>query len=324
MVASGLLIASYLYLLVRVILHRNSEGRHNAWAIFLFLAVGGTAVAMGCAYVRWLFCLDLPAAAAGILFSIVLMVALPKSVALDRRLLVGLCALLAAGGGGLWEARREGRSCLDEQLALRENARQQEILGLKKAAADSVLAVERVRRDSVVAASWTEVRKIRYEDSFDAKTGEYVQLTVERNSSTGEYRVASPANASDSLIASRPELVRELGSGEERQWRAPKRSDSVFAVTADGAKTFAGIDLDAEGAREALRRACTDKVSGGSENFSYTEFEACLRTSSVRRVAFDDHPVCGTSAATIWLKGDQVVKHERPASCPASATVVRY
>ena len=26
----------------------------------------------------------------------------------------------------------------------------------------------------------------------------------------------------------------------------------------------------------------------------------------------------------IWLKGDQVVKHERPASCPASATVVRY
>ncbi|MBO7130591.1 MAG: hypothetical protein J6V65_00390, partial [Fibrobacterales bacterium] len=141
---------------------------------------------------------------------------------------------------------------------------------------------------------------------------------------TGEYRVASPARASDSLIAARPELVRELGSGEERQWRAPRRSDSVFAVTADGAKTFAGIDLDAEESREALRKACTDKVSGGSESFSYTEFEACLRTSSIRRVAFDDHPVCGTSAATIWLKGDQVVKHERPASCPASATVVRY
>ena len=324
MVACGLLIASFLYLLIRVILRKNAEGKRSAWAIFLFLTVGGTAVALACAYVRYLLCLDVPAAAAGILFAVVLMFALPKAVAFDRRLMIGLAAILLACGGGLWEAREAGRSCLEAHLAARDEARRLETEQLRRSVGASVLRAERARHDSAVATAWTVARRVRYEDSYNAKTGSYDSLVVETNKVTGAFRVAAPRTPADSAVAARPELVRELGSGAERAWRAPKNSDSVFVLVADGESRFVGVDLTQDERREALRAVCTEKVSRGTEKFAYTEFEACQRTSSIRSRTFVDRPVCGTSPALLYGKGDRLADYRRPASCPPEATLDRY
>ena len=214
MVACGLLIASFLYLLIRVILRKNAEGKRSAWAIFLFLTVGGTAVALACAYVRYLLCLDVPAAAAGILFAVVLMFALPKAVAFDRRLMIGLAAILLACGGGLWEAREAGRSCLEAHHAARDEARRLETEQLRRSVGDSVLRAERARNDSAVATAWTVARRVRYEDSYNAKTGSYDSLVVETNAvfSRDSVRPLQAGPLSEALLP----LVKDHTDAHER------------------------------------------------------------------------------------------------------------
>lgn len=320
MVASGLVIALFLYLWILLLIADRQRDKGYLRSL-LFLVIGGFGVAYGVTYIYHFLWPDLSAAAAGLLVALVILWVTRKITSRGMKLALLLIFWGGALVGGLIEGWEGKRNYVQNYFENRRLAELEEVVAIKRAVRDSIDRVNSRSRDSLIAASWKVYKTVRYEDTFNPADESYKTLEIERNSVTGEFRVSRLLIAADTIFSKRIELLKEIALGMERHWRQPVERDSFFVVTADGDRQFIGIDSPNERQQSALRAVCNSKVhfNSGDGKFTYTEYEACLRTASIQKVHFTAMELCGTTTAQLFSNPEKLYQFPRPAGCSPEA-----